>query len=182
MIDHVLGGGHALVLAPTGSGKSLCYQVPALCRPGVTLVLSPLIALMKDQVDALTRRGVAATFINASLSRREREARYAGLARGDYKLVYVTPERFRKADFCDAVAQVSVSLLAVDEAHCVSQWGHDFRPDYSRLAEIRARLGDPTTVALTATATPEVQADIVTQLGLTLTTSKRFTRASTGRT
>ena len=105
VIDHVLGGGHALALAPTGSGKSLCYQVPALCLPGVTLVLSPLIALMKDQVDALNRRGVAATFINASLGRKEREARYAGLARGDYRLIYVTPERFRKADFCDALAQ-----------------------------------------------------------------------------
>ncbi len=170
VIERVLGGGHALVLAPTGSGKSLGYQVPALCRPGTTLVLSPLIALMKDQVDALARRGVAATFINASLSKREREARYAGLARGDYKLVYVTPERFRKPDFCAAVdaarAGAGVGLLAVDEAHCVSQWGHDFRPDYSRLAEIRARLGGPTTVALTATATPEVQADIVAQLGL----------------
>ena len=115
----------------------------------------------------MARRGVAATFVNASLSRKERE----GNATRDWPGVttswlYVTPERFRKADFCDAVAQISVSLLAVDEAHCVSQWGHDFRPDYSRLAEIRARLGDPTTVALTATATPEVQADIVTQLGL----------------
>lgn len=164
-IERVLSGGHALVLAPTGSGKSLCYQVPALALPGTTLVLSPLIALMKDQVDALTRRGVAATFVNASLSKREREERYAGLARGDYKLVYVTPERFRKPEFCEAVGQADVRLLAVDEAHCVSQWGHDFRPDYSRLAEIRGRLGEPTTVALTATATPEVQADIVTQLG-----------------
>ncbi len=166
VIDRVLGGGHALVLAPTGSGKSLCYQVPALCGVGLTLVLSPLIALMKDQVDALTRRGVAATFINSSLSRAERADRYTGLARGDFKVVYVTPERFRKAEFCQAVEAVGVGLLAVDEAHCVSQWGHDFRPDYSRLAEIRERLGQPTTIALTATATTEVQADIITQLGL----------------
>lgn len=166
VIDRVLGGGHTLVLAPTGSGKSLCYQVPALCLPGVTLVLSPLIALMKDQVDALTRRGVAATFINSSLSREQRESRYGDLARGEFKVVYVTPERFRKAEFCDAMGAVEVSLLAVDEAHCVSQWGHDFRPDYSRLAQIRERLGQPTTIALTATATAEVQADIVAQLGI----------------
>ena len=167
VIDRVLGGGHALVLAPTGGGKSLCYQVPALCRPGVAVVLSPLIALMKDQVDALARRGVAATYVNSSLGRREREARYAGLAAGAYRLLYVTPERFRKPDFNAALDAADVSLLAVDEAHCISQWGHDFRPDYSRLAEIRERLGRPVTVALTATATPAVQADIRRQLGLT---------------
>ena len=167
VIDRVLQGGHALVLAPTGGGKSLCYQVPALCLPGITLVLSPLIALMKDQVDALVARGVSATFINSSLSRAERESRYVGLARGDFRLMYVTPERFRKASFCNALTQANVSLLAVDEAHCISQWGHDFRPDYSRLENIRKLLGQPTTLALTATATAEVQADIAVQLGLT---------------
>lgn len=170
MIDRLTqparGGGHALVLAPTGSGKSLCYQVPALMLPGVALVLSPLIALMKDQVDGLRARGVAATFINSSLGRAEREQRYAGLATGEFKMVYVTPERFRKPEFRGALAKITVSLLAVDEAHCVSEWGHDFRPDYTRVDEFRRLLGEPTTIALTATATPDVQQDIVAQLGL----------------
>ncbi|MEM9419504.1 MAG: RecQ family ATP-dependent DNA helicase [Planctomycetota bacterium] len=164
---HGPGAGHALVLAPTGSGKSLCYQVPALMRDGLTLVISPLIALMKDQVDALQAKGVDATFINSSLSRAERENRYAGLAAGQFKLAYVTPERFRKPEFREALAAVGVSLLAVDEAHCVSEWGHDFRPDYTRIDKFRELLGNPTTIALTATATPDVQRDIIAQLGLT---------------
>ena len=159
-------GGHALVLAPTGSGKSLCYQIPALILPGITVVLSPLIALMKDQVDGLRRKEIAATFINSSLNKSEREKRYRGLAAGEYRLVYVTPERFRKLEFREALSQVTVSLLAVDEAHCVSEWGHDFRPDYTRVDAFRKLLGNPTTIALTATATPEVQRDIVAQLGL----------------
>lgn len=172
IIDRVLGGGHSLVIMPTGAGKSLCYQIPALLpdddqeRPTVTLVLSPLIALMKDQVDALRARGIEATFINSSLSREERERRYSEVAEGRYRLLYVTPERFRKPEFLDVIARRDVRLLAVDEAHCISEWGHDFRPDYSRLIEIRERLGNPTTIALTATATPDVQADIVRQLGL----------------
>ena len=165
------GGGHTLGLAPTGSGKSLCYQVPALMLPGVTLVLSPLIALMKDQVDALRARGVAATYINSSLGRAERARRYAAIADGQFKLVYVTPERFRKPEFRDALSKITVSLLAVDEAHCVSEWGHDFRPDYTRIDEFRELLGRPTTVALTATATPDVQRDIIRQLGLPPTPS-----------
>ncbi|MEM7627674.1 MAG: RecQ family ATP-dependent DNA helicase, partial [Planctomycetota bacterium] len=157
----------------TGSGKSLCYQVPALMPPGasggsaVTVVLSPLIALMKDQVDALVARGVAATYINSSLGRAERERRYAGLAAGEFVLIYVTPERFRKPEFRAALEKVEVRLLAVDEAHCVSEWGHDFRPDYTRVDEFRRLLGEPTTIALTATATPDVQQDIIAQLGLT---------------
>ncbi|MEO0513736.1 MAG: RecQ family ATP-dependent DNA helicase [Planctomycetota bacterium] len=185
VIDRVLAGGHALVLAPTGSGKSLCYQIPALLLSrrypgalsgklpgalpgaGVTLVLSPLIALMKDQVDALRAKGVAATYINSSLGRAERDRRYAGLAAGEFTLIYVTPERFRKPEFREALSNVKVSLLAVDEAHCVSEWGHDFRPDYTRVDQFRKLLGHPTTIALTATATPDVQRDIVTQLGLT---------------
>ncbi|MEM9884069.1 MAG: RecQ family ATP-dependent DNA helicase [Planctomycetota bacterium] len=168
VIDRLLAGGHAMVLAPTGSGKSLGYQVPALMLPGVTVVLSPLIALMQDQVVALRERGVAATFLNSSLGKAEREKREAGLAAGAFRLLYVTPERFRKPAFREALAKVEVSLLAVDEAHCVSAWGHDFRPDYSRVGEIRAAVGSPTTVALTATATPDVQADIARQLGLTI--------------
>ncbi len=176
VVQRVLSGKHALVLMPTGGGKSLCYQVPALCfaqetRQGtlgtpLTVVLSPLIALMKDQVDALRAKGVDATFVNSSLSGEERRARMAGLAAGKTQLLYVTPERFRKAEFRQALSRRSIALLAVDEAHCISQWGHDFRPDYARVAEIREMLGSPTTIALTATATREVQRDIVEQLGL----------------
>ena len=173
IIDHVQAGRHALVIMPTGMGKSLCFQIPALMksteptpRPALTLVLSPLIALMKDQVDALQDRGINAAFINSSLRKRERECRYRGIANGHFDLLYVTPERFRKPEFLDAVGQRHVRLLAVDEAHCISEWGHDFRPDYTRLEELRAVLGYPPTIALTATATPEVQQDIVRQLGL----------------
>ncbi len=174
IIERVLAGGHTLVIMPTGMGKSLCYQVPALIhateattanRP-LTLILSPLIALMKDQVDALRRRGIQATFVNSSLTAAERNRRYAAIAAGRYDLLYVTPERFRKAEFLTVVEQRRVPLLAVDEAHCISEWGHDFRPDYTRLKEIRELLGCPTTIALTATATPDVQRDIVRQLGL----------------
>ena len=172
-----MAAGHALVIMPTGSGKSLCYQVPALmaptggaeesvASPPLTVVLSPLIALMKDQVDSLIRRGVEATFVNSSLSRHERESRYRDIGAGRYTIVYVTPERFRKPEFRDVVGRRNTWLLAVDEAHCISEWGHDFRPDYTRIADIRTLLGQPTTLALTATATPPVQQDIVRQLGL----------------
>jgi len=167
VIEHVLSGQHALVLMPTGGGKSLCYQVPAVVLDGLTVVISPLIALMKDQVDALVARGIDATFINSSLNRAERQKRYEGLAAGRYTLLYVTPERFRKPEFLDVLSKRDITLLAVDEAHCISAWGHDFRPDYTRLAELRALMGNPTTIALTATATPRVQADIIEQLGLT---------------
>lgn len=177
IIRRALDGAHSLVIMPTGGGKSLCYQIPALMMGDVepskagkvplTLVLSPLIALMKDQVDALRSRGIDATFINSSLSREDRERRYAGVSSGKYNLLYVTPERFRKAEFTGALSSRDVRLLAVDEAHCISEWGHDFRPDYTRLRELRAQIGNPTTIALTATATPDVQADIVRQLGLT---------------
>lgn len=175
IIEHVLAGQHALVIMPTGGGKSLCYQIPALeiasnsdesSQPGLTLVLSPLIALMKDQVDSLTKRGIDAAYINSSLSRAEREERYRSIASGHHSLLYLTPERFRKPEFLDVIATRDVQLLAVDEAHCISEWGHDFRPDYTRLAELRGMLGNPVTIALTATATPEVQQDIVRQLGL----------------
>lgn len=176
IIEHVLADQHALVIMPTGMGKSLCYQIPALAieqepsgadeKPALTVVLSPLIALMKDQVDALQQRGIKATFINSSLRKNERETRYKGVAEGRYSLLYVTPERFRKEDFLEVLSQRDIRLLAVDEAHCISEWGHDFRPDYTRLAELREIMGNPTTIALTATATPEVQIDIVRQLGL----------------
>ena len=185
IIERVLSGGHSLIIMPTGMGKSLCYQLPAVvladrARAGeqqaepplrsvtapLTLVISPLIALMKDQVDALLEKGVDATFINSSLQRSERVLRYQQIALGHYDLVYVTPERFRKSEFWEVVGKRNVVLLAVDEAHCISEWGHDFRPDYTRVGEIRQRLGNPTTIALTATATPEVQTDIVKQLNL----------------
>ncbi|RMG40874.1 MAG: ATP-dependent DNA helicase RecQ [Planctomycetota bacterium] len=185
IVEHLLRGGHALVVMPTGMGKSLCYQIPALvlaerarsratAEPPITIVLSPLIALMKDQVDALRSRGVAATFVNSSLSRGERENRYAELAAGRYDLLYVAPERFRKPDFLAVLRQRRVVLLAVDEAHCVSEWGHDFRPDYSRIAEFRERIGRPPTVALTATATPDVRRDIIEQLGLSADRVEEF--------
>jgi len=181
VIDHVLSGRHALVIMPTGSGKSLCYQVPGLTLAqrnpdsrGVTLVISPLVALMKDQVDALCDRGVDAVFINSLLSREQRLRRYANVAQGQYDLLYVTPERFRKPDFLEVLARRKIHLLAVDEAHCISEWGHDFRPDYTRLAHIRQSIGNPTTLALTATATPDVQQDIVRQLGLKVDQVKRF--------
>ncbi len=173
VIEHVLGGNHALVIMPTGMGKSLCYQIPAILsatEPAgtnpLTLVISPLIALMKDQVDSLRARNIPATFINSSLTRHVREQRYEEVGRGDYALLYVTPERFRKLDFLDVIRRREVRLLAVDEAHCISEWGHDFRPDYTRLGDIRETLGNPTTIALTATATPDVQRDIVRQLAL----------------
>jgi ATP-dependent DNA helicase RecQ len=170
IIDRVVSGQHAMVVMPTGMGKSLCYQVPALmldhAGSDLVLVLSPLIALMQDQVDALVRRGIAATYINSSLDRESRQRRYEEVAEGQYRLLYVTPERFRKPEFVDVLRRRTVRLLAVDEAHCVSQWGHDFRPDYTRLAEIRESLGNPTTIALTATATAECRRDIYRQLGI----------------
>jgi ATP-dependent DNA helicase RecQ len=165
-IETLLNGRHVLAIMPTGSGKSLLYQLPALLMDGLTVVISPLIALMKDQVDSLRRKNIDAIFINSTLGKKERESRYAGLAAGKYKLLYVTPERFRKAGFLQVMKNRTVSLLAVDEAHCISEWGHDFRPDYTRLKEFRALLSNPTTIALTATATPQVQQDILHQLGL----------------
>ncbi|MFG0268290.1 MAG: RecQ family ATP-dependent DNA helicase [Rhodopirellula sp. JB055] len=168
VIEHVLAGQHAMVIMPTGRGKSMCFQIPALLGSDndLTLVLSPLIALMQDQVDGLIAKGVDATFINSSLDRMERERRQEKLRQNRYRLLYVTPERFRKPEFLAAISGRNIQLLAIDEAHCVSQWGHDFRPDYSRVADIRQQLGSPTTIALTATATAECRADIVDQIGL----------------
>lgn len=165
IVEHVVEGSDALVVMPTGAGKSLCYQCPALARGGLCIVVSPLIALMKDQVDALVERGVRATFLNSSLNRGEYEARKDAVQRGEVELLYVAPERFTPA-FLKFLKGVDIRLLAVDEAHCLSQWGHDFRPDYLRLGQVREALGDPTTIALTATATPEVQEDIVKTLRL----------------
>ena len=166
-VSAVLAGRDTLVVLPTGGGKSLCYQVPALLLDGLTVVISPLISLMKDQVDALTARGLAATFINSTLPQSEVSNRMARVQRGEIKLLYVAPERFDLGTTAERLRAVGVTLLAVDEAHCISEWGHDFRPSYLRVKDVRQRLGAPPTVALTATATPEVREDIARQLGLT---------------
>lgn len=160
VIGDILSGQDGSVVMPTGGGKSLCYQLPALCREGVTLVVSPLIALMKDQVDALVERDVAVTLINSTLSWPEQKERLDGMRRGDYRLVYIAPERFKASSFMDALKDVSIEMVAIDEAHCLSQWGHDFRPDYMRLGRALEALGHPQCVALTATATPIVREDI----------------------
>ena len=166
VIGSILQGKDAVVVMPTGSGKSLCYQLPAMVLDGVTLVVSPLIALMKDQVDALRARGLPATFINSSISESEQRARIESLRRREQKLVYIAPERFRSSRFNAALQSIPVSLFAVDEAHCISTWGHDFRPDYLRLRSVIGSLGRVQTLALTATATPYVRSDIIQQLGL----------------
>jgi len=160
VIESVLSGRNTVVVMPTGAGKSLCFQLPAVLLEGVTVVVSPLIALMQDQVDALTARGVRATFINSTLSDSERADRQRRMREGEYKLVYVAPERFRSEAFVNALIDARIALYAIDEAHCISQWGHDFRPDYATLGQVRKRLRPPRTVALTATATPEVRDDI----------------------
>lgn len=170
VIEAVLAGQDVIVVMPTGGGKSLCYQLPALLFPGVTLVVSPLIALMKDQVDALNARDIAATYINSSLSYDDQLTRMRGMSRGEYRLVYIAPERFRNTRFVESLKGCLISLFAIDEAHCISQWGHDFRPDYLRLREAAETLGDsqsrPPLIALTATATPQVRSDIAAQLGV----------------
>jgi ATP-dependent DNA helicase RecQ len=161
----VLQGRDLVAVMPTGSGKSLCYQLPALLLEGTTLVVSPLIALMKDQVDGLRSRGIAAAALHSGLPAPERAAAAADLAAGRVRLLYIAPERLASAAFRAALARVRVARLVVDEAHCVSQWGHDFRPDYGRLGELKRGLGVPT-AAFTATATPEVRVDLARQLGL----------------
>src|SRR2546423_2939646 len=163
-----LAGRDALVVMPTGSGKSLCYQLPALMRDDLTVVVSPLVALMQDQVDALHARGLGslAAVVNAQRDAGQNAAAIAAAARGDLRLLYVAPERFSAPGFLDSLAGARIGLFVVDEAHCVSQWGHDFRPDYFRLADAARALGARAIVASTATATPRVAADVVARLGL----------------
>ena len=139
-IQSLLGGQHTLVVMPTGAGKSLVFQFVAMQLPGLTLVISPLISLMKDQVDSLNRRRISATFVNSSLPLSEQKLRLQHLAAGKYRLVYIAPERLRSWPFIEALQSQPVSLLAVDEAHCISEWGHDFRPDYLHLAQARSAL------------------------------------------
>lgn len=166
VIETVLAGSDCLCIMPTGGGKSLCYQLPSIARVGATLVISPLIALMKDQVDGLRARGFRATFINSSLDSSEQHARMQQMSAGEFDLIYIAPERLRNKVFQEALGHSKIQLLAVDEAHCISEWGHDFRPDYARLGVLRQRLGSPQTIALTATATPIVRRDIVDLLKL----------------
>lgn len=166
VIEDIMDGRPTVAVMPTGAGKSLCYQLPALLLDGVTVVVSPLIALMKDQVDGLKARGVAADFVNSSQSTAEQRDVLDRLAEGALKLIYVAPERFRHGAFVRALARARIALFAVDEAHCISRWGHDFRPDYTRLGEVVERLQPPRLLACTATATAEVRADILDALRL----------------
>jgi len=166
VIDNILRKESTLVIMPTGGGKSLCFQLPALVLDGVTLVVSPLIALMKDQVDNLEKIGIPATFINSSISPAKTSIRLNSAKNGAYKLLYIAPERFYSHEFLNALKDIKVSLFAIDEAHCVSQWGHDFRPAYLRIKNAVELLGNPTVIALTATATLEVKNDISKQLDL----------------
>ena len=166
IINAVLARRDVTAILPTGGGKSLCFQLPALIQEGLTLVVSPLIALMKDQVDALTANGVAATFLNSSITAAESAARRAQLARGEIRILYVSPERLLMPDFLATLPSWNVRLIAIDEAHCISEWGHDFRPEYRRLAEVRTHFPSTPLIALTATATTRVQDDIVKLLKL----------------
>ncbi|MGC3959616.1 MAG: DNA helicase RecQ [Verrucomicrobiota bacterium] len=166
IICDLLNGKDVFAVLPTGGGKSLCFQLPALVRPGLTVVVSPLIALMKDQVDALQAAGVAATFLNSSLGAGESKPRLRGLHNGEFKLLYVAPERLLLAGFLEDLKKWNVSAFAIDEAHCVSEWGHDFRPEYRQLSSLREKFPGVPFMALTATATERVRADIVEQLHL----------------
>ncbi|WP_395740458.1 DNA helicase RecQ [Prosthecobacter sp.] len=166
IMEAALAGRDVVAILPTGAGKSLCFQLPALAREGLTLVISPLIALMKDQVDALVASGVAATFINSSIQGSEAHRRRSGLEEGHYKLLYAAPERVMMPDFVSDLQRWNVTAVAVDEAHCISEWGHDFRPEYRMLAQLRDKLPGVPFLALTATATEQVREDIIRQLHL----------------
>ena len=166
VMREALAGNDTFVLMPTGGGKSLCYQLPALAKGGLTIVVSPLIALMKDQVDALEEAGVPATYLNSTLSAVESRQRLAKLYNGEYRLLYVAPERLMLPEMLERLSEWRPGLIAIDEAHCISEWGHDFRPEYRQIAELRGRLPETPLMALTATATDRVRQDIVSQLQL----------------
>ncbi len=166
IIDDALDGRDVFVLMPTGGGKSLCFQLPALLRPGLTIVVSPLISLMKDQVDALQASGIAATYLNSTLDRAEATARWRGLHRSAYRMLYVAPERLMLDTFRERALNWNIGQIAIDEAHCISEWGHDFRPEYRELKKLRTQLPDVPIMALTATATERVKIDILKQLKL----------------
>jgi ATP-dependent DNA helicase RecQ len=166
IIRDSLEGRDAFVLMPTGGGKSLCFQLPALLRDGLTIVISPLISLMKDQVDTLQASGIPATFLNSTLGGDEARARLRGLYRGEFRLLYIAPERLMLTDFLEKAKGWRVQQIAIDEAHCISEWGHDFRPEYRQLSEVRAHFPEAPLIAMTATATDRVRADIVRQLKL----------------
>ena len=166
IISDVLAGRDVFVLMPTGGGKSLCFQLPALIRRGLTIVVSPLISLMKDQVDALQTSGIPATYLNSTLDRKEAIARWRGLHRGEYRMLYVAPERLMLDTFLERAVNWNIAQFAIDEAHCISEWGHDFRPEYRELKKLRTHFPDVPVIALTATATERVRTDIVKQLKL----------------
>ncbi|MFI8164616.1 RecQ family ATP-dependent DNA helicase, partial [Streptomyces microflavus] len=166
VVDHVIAGGDAVVLMPTGGGKSLCYQIPALVRPGTGVVVSPLIALMQDQVDALRALGVRAGFMNSTQDFDERRTVEAEFLAGELDLLYLAPERLRLDSSLDLLSRGKISVFAIDEAHCVSQWGHDFRPDYLALSLLGERWPDVPRIALTATATHATHREITERLGM----------------
>ncbi|MBU0646194.1 DNA helicase RecQ [Patescibacteria group bacterium] len=166
IIDTVLSGQDTLVLMPTGGGKSLCFQLPALALPGLALVISPLIALMKDQVDTLCANGISAALINSSITPKEQAQVMQRASAGDLKILYLAPERLGSYGFSEFLDSLNVSLIAIDEAHCISEWGHDFRPEYRNLWHLRKKLSKAPVIALTATATPRVRRDILSQLGM----------------
>ena len=166
VINHLLSGRSALSVFPTGGGKSLCYQLPALIFKDLTLVISPLIALMKDQIDFLKQKGVLADRLDSTMEPGEINEVMTKLRRGQLRLLYVAPERFTNERFFEAIQQVKIDLFVVDEAHCISEWGHNFRPDYLKLAKIARDLGIPRILALTATATPAIVHDICVGFGI----------------